>query len=263
LLLQALALLHLEALEEPVNLDHFETFVFSQEDRLGIATPVGQRTWFSYGLDPAPHRRGGKRSARKRALRSPLPPKVPGSVVRSTERVFELLSKLSGETVEVVSDDLPAYAHAERAGGGSGLIRRRIYPNPPRGPGSDRAVARERDRQMFAVDLLHKLWRHTQAHHRRETIAFGRRSNAVMERGFLFIVWRNFVKRVSERTGEAVTPAMQLGLVSRPMEWSRVFSRRLFPGRIRLPRGWMKVYRRGWITPAVGRNLPHALIQAF
>ena len=32
---------------------------------------------------------------------------------------------------------------------------------------------------------------HTQAHQRRETIAFGRRSNAVLERGFLFIVWRN------------------------------------------------------------------------
>lgn len=85
---------------------------------------------------------------------------------------------------------------------------------------SDRAVARERDRQMFPVDLLHKLWRHTQAHHRRETIAFGRRSNAVMERGFLYIVWRNFVKRISERT-------------------------------------------RAPITPAVGRNLAHTLVQAF
>ena len=125
------------------------------------------------------------------------------------------------------------------------------------------AVARERDRQMFPVDLLHKLWRHTQAHHRRETIAFGRRSNAVMERGFLYIVWRNFVKRISERTRAPITPAMQLGLVPRPLEWQQVFSQRLFPQRIRLPRGWMKVYRRGWITPAVGRNLAHNLVQAF
>lgn len=263
LLLQALALLHLESLEEPVNLDHFETFVFSQEDRLGIATPVGQNTWFSYGLDPAPHRRGGTRSSRKRALRRPLPPKDTGSVVRSTQRVFALLQSLSRGTVEIISDDLPAYTHAARSASALGSIRRRIYPNPPRGPGSDRAVARERDRQMFAVDLLHKLWRHTQAHNRRETIAFGRRSNAVMERGFLFIVWRNFVKKVSERTGKPITPAMRLGLVPRPLEWSQVFSQRLFPGRIQLPPGWMKVYRRGWITPAVGRNIPHALVQAF
>ena len=263
LLLQALALEHLEGISEPVVVDHFETFVFSQEDRLAIATPVGQKSWFSYGLDPAPHRRGGKRSAKKRALRRPIPPKESGSVARSTRRVFDLLCRVAGETVEVVSDDHPAYTHAERSADFTGSIRRRVFPNPPRGPGSDKALARERDRQMFAVDLLHKLWRHTQAHHRRETIAFGRRSNAVMERGFLYIVWRNFVKKVSERTREPLTPAMRLNLVPRPLEWSQVLAQRLFPKRIRLPRGWIKVYRRGWITPAVGRNLPHALVHAF
>jgi len=177
--------------------------------------------------------------------------------------VLELLLRLGGGSVEIVSDDHPAYTQAVQSSDLPGTIRRRIYPNPLRGPGSDKAVARERDRQMFPVDLLHKLWRHSQAHHRRETIAFGRRSNAVMERGFHFTVWRNFVKKVSERSSESITPAMRLGLVPRPLEWSEVFSGRLFPGRIRLPRGWMKVYRRGWITPAVGRNLPHALVHAF
>jgi len=263
LLLQALALEHVQGIEEPVVFDHFETFVFSQEDRLAIGTPVGQKSWFCYGLDPAPHRGGAKRSSRKRALKRPLPEREPGSFVRSTRRVFDLLSRLSGGTVEVVSDDHPAYAHAARRTGLPGSIHRRIYANPSRGPGSDQAAARERDRQMFPVDLLHKLWRHTQAHHRRETIAFGRRSNAVLERGFLYIVWRNFVKKVSERTREPITPAMRLGLVPRPLEWRQIFAGRLFPKRIGLPRGWMKVYRRGWITPAVGRNLPHDLIQAF
>jgi len=260
LLFQALALEQLDKLDEPVVFDHFETFVFSQEDRLAIATPVGQKSWFSYGLDLAPHRRGGKRSARKRALVRPLTPRMPGAVVDSTRRVFQTLRSLAGGPPEIVSDDHPAYRQAER----SGIeVRRRVYPNPPRGPGSNRAAARERDREMFPVDLLHKLWRHTQAHQRRETIACGRRSNAVMERGFLFIVWRNFVKQVSERTSEAVTPAMRLGLVPRPLSWSQVFSERLFPGRIRLPEGWMKIYRRGWSTPAVGRNLPHACVHAF
>ena len=263
LLLQALALRQLGPIKESIVLDHFETFVFSQQDRLGIATPVGQHSWFSYGLDPAPHRRAGRRAARKRALKRPLPEPQPGAVVRSTKRVFELLLGLSDGTLDLVSDDHPAYAHAERAVTRSGAIRRRVYRNPPRGPGSDRAAARERDRQMFPADLLHKLWRHTQAHHPRETIAFARRSNAAMERGHLFIVWRNFVKKVSERSSEAITPAMRLGLVARPLEWPEIFSQRLFPGRIRLPRGWMKVYRRGWITPAVGRNVSHALAHAF
>jgi hypothetical protein len=261
LLLQALALEYLESLEEPVVFDHFETFVFSQEDRLGIATPVGQKTWFTYGLDPAPHRRGGKRSKRKRALKRALPEKVPASVVRSTRRVLRLLSEISGGPLELVSDAATAYVIAARST--PGAIRRRIYPNPDRGEGGDRAAARERDREMFSVDLLHKLWRHSQAHHRRETIAFSRRSNASMERGFLYIVWRNFVKKISERHSAEITPAMRLGLLSRRLKWQDIFSRRLFPDRIRLPRGWRKVYCRDWVTPAVGRNLRHDLRNAF
>ena len=85
----------------------------------------------------------------------------------------------------------------------------------------------------------------------------------MLERGFLFIVWRNFVKKVSERTGEPTTPAMRLGLVPRPMRWSQIFAERLFPRRTRLPEGWMKIYRRRWITPAVGRNRLHTLVHAF
>ena len=111
--------------------------------------------------------------------------------------------------------------------------------------------------------MLHKIWRHSQAHHRRETIAFGRRSNAILERAVLMAVWRNFVKGVSERRNDPTTPAMRLRLTDRPWQWRDVLSRRRFPGRILLPEGWMKIYRRGWITPAVGRNVAHQLRLAF
>jgi transposase-like protein len=263
LLFQAWALEQLQRIDETVVFDHFETFVFSQEDRLAIATPVGQKSWFSYGIDPASHRRVGKRSARKRALVRPLPEAKPRSIVESTKRVWRLMLRLSGGSATVVSDDAPAYTQAMRELSGAGSIGRRIYANPHRGPGSDPAVARERDLQMFPVDLLHKIWRHTQAHVSRETIAFARRSNALLERGFLFIVWRNFVKKVSERRSDPVTPAMRVGLLQRQLTWREVLSQRLFPCRIRLPDGWETIYRRGWITPAVGRNLPHALAHAF
>jgi hypothetical protein len=116
---------------------------------------------------------------------------------------------------------------------------------------------------MFAADLLHKLLRHSQAHHHRRTIAFGRRANAIVERTALMAVWRNFIKGVSERRPDPTTPAMRLGVTDRAWSWRDVLSRRRFPGRLTLPEGWMKVYRRGWITPAVGRNAPHALRHAF
>jgi hypothetical protein len=77
-----------------------------------------------------------------------------------------------------------------------------------------------RDRALYPVDQLHALIRHSQAHHRRETIAFGRRVNAVLER-------------------------------------------RLFPHRVGLPGSWEKIYRRDLVTPSVGRNHRHRLIQAY
>ncbi len=263
LLFQARALERLDGLQEPVVLDHFETFVYSQDDRLGIATPVGQRSWFVYGIDPAPHRRAGKRSRRKRAPRHALPEHLPGSVIGSTHRVLELLFQLSPGGFELVSDDHPAYRAALRRHPRRGSVRHRIFANPDRGPGGDRALARARDRAMFPADLFHKLWRHSQAHHRRETIAFGRRSNALLERGALMCVWRNFVKGVSERKPDPTTPAMRLDLADRPWTWAELFAWRLFPGRVRLPAGWSRVYRREWTTPAVGRNLRHTLVHAY
>ena len=61
---------------------------------------------------------------------------------------------------------------------------------------------------MFPVDLLHALLRHSLAAHKRETIAFGRRLNAIVERLFLTAIWRNFVKGVSERKNDPTTPEL-------------------------------------------------------
>jgi len=194
-LLQAEALAALEGrVNEPFAWDHFESFVFSQDDRLGVGTPVGT-----------------------------------------------------------------AYRAAIR---GDPRIDHRVYPNLRRGAKADR-VAAERDQEMFAVDLFHKLLRHSQAHHRRETIAFARRSNALLERMALMVVWRNFVKKISERSSEPLTPAMRAGAADRRWSWGDVLARRRFFGRLRPPPGWSRIYRREWITPAVGRNTIHDLKHAF
>jgi len=123
---------------------------------------------------------------------------------------------------------------------------------------------RRRDAALFPVDLLHGLLRHTCAHHRRETLAFGRRLNALMERLFLTAVWRNFVKLRSEREPRIPkTPAMLRGLTPQPWTWSRVLAQRLFPTRTRLSSTWQEIYDRLWITPAVGHNRAHNLRRAY
>jgi transposase-like protein len=269
LLLQARALEHLDTIDEAVIADHFETFVCSQLEALGIATAVGHRSWFVYVVDPAPHHRGGKitPAQKRQAARSARPKPKKGEVTRSFNRMLDvLLGTLAPDTtLTLITDDHPAYAsavarHPERA-----RILHRAYPNPPRGPkGSPRNLqARRRDRAMFPVDQLHSLWRHSFAHHRRETIAFCRRINAAMERAFLLVIWRNFVKWRSERKPDRTTPAMKLGLVDERWSWARVFARRLFPSRVRLPEPWRKIYRRDWDEDAAGTYVRHRLKHAL
>ena len=269
LLLQALALQHLAGIDEPVVLDHFEGFVLSQLDALGLATPVGHHSWFVYGVDPAPHRRGGRlTAAQKRKLKKRTRPLAPrGSVRQSFSRVFDLFQSMlhPWDRWTLISDAHPAGRAALAGHPLRERTRHLEFRNPPRGSkGSPRSsAARVRDRAMFAVDALHSLWRHTQAHHRRETIAFPRRINAAVERGFLMAVWRNFVKWRSERKPDRRTPAMLKGLADEPWSWDRVLAQRLFPSRIRVPEAWMEVYRRMWDSDEAGRYTRHRLINAF
>lgn len=249
---------------EPVVIDHFETFELTQDLPFGIATAVGARSWFVYAVDPAPHRRGGRRS-RARARRERHRPGRPsrGGYLGSARRLLGVLTGLCApeRALHLVGDGHPAYAEAVRRHPPPGSIVLEQHPNPPRGPkGAPRtAEARRRDRAMFPNDALHALLRHSLAHHRRETIAFGRRLNALMERMFLAAVWRNWVKRRSERHPGAVTPAMRVGLAGSAWSWTRVLSRRLFPAREELPGVWAQLYRREWTTPGLRSNTRHRL----
>jgi transposase-like protein len=269
LILSARFLELVRALEEPIVFDHFESFAFSQDYPLGIGTAVGQRSWFVYGIEPTPHRRGGRVSAAHKTRRKPLQPGYfkRGTYQRSFRTVVDELLGLLGDDdkLDLVTDGHPSYRQSLGRHPQRRRIRHRTYPNPPRGPkGSPRSPeAVVRDEQMFAVDLLHGLTRHSLAHHRRETIAFGRRHNSVVERMFLMVVWRNLVKQVSERRSRSGTPAMALGMTDEPWSWLRVLARRLFPWRVRVPESWMRIYRRLWITPALENNRRHELKNAF
>ena len=269
LLLQARALGSLTGrVLEPIVFDHFETFEFTQDWPFGVGTAVGARSWFVYGLDPAPHRRSGRRSvAQLERLRSRPKRATRGRYLGSTRRVLDTLLPLqrSDRPLVVRCDGHNDYRRALAGHPRRSSIRLRSYPNPKRGPkGSARTEqAVERDRAMFPVDLLHMLLRHSLAAHRRETIAFARRLNAAMERLFLTAVWRNFVKRRSERQPRARTPAEHLGLAEERWSWKRVLARRLFFDRSELPEPWPMLYRREWTTPLLPDNAIHRLERAF
>jgi len=235
-LLHEVSMARLERIDEPVVFDHFETFVRSQQERLGIATAVGQRSWFVYAVGGARYRGTSRRSRRKRRLKLAPRPTTAGAVVASTRKTLESLLRKSPDGLDLISDEHPAYRAAvhriNRKLSAAKSIRHATYANPDRSPGHDFSRARQRNQAMFAVDLLHKLLRHCQAHHRRETIAFGRKSTNVIGRALLFAIWRNFIKRISERRPTHLSPAMQVGLTSKLWTWRDVLAVRLFPGRL-------------------------------
>jgi transposase-like protein len=261
MLLLQLLLRNIETIDEPIVYDHFESFAFSQDHAFGMGTPVGQQSWFMYGLDDAAHRIG-RRGRRSRAVGREH--RRPGAYVRAHEATLDrLLDKIPKHgTLTLLTDGHPAYKSAVRRHPGRDRIDHRIFPNPPRWMRHGH-VARIRNQEMFAVDLAHKLLRHTLSHHRRETIAFNRRLNAALERGFIFAVWRNLVKGRSERKPDRRTPAMLLNLTDGAWSWATLLAQRLFPARVPLPCRWEQIYRREIVTEAVGNNTRHCLKYAY
>ena len=271
LLFSAHALDHLPALNEPVVYDDFETFVHCQDLPVGLGTAVGHGSWYVYDIEQAPHRRGGRLSPtqrqrqKERLDRAGRP--IPGGYQKAFSRTLRLLlSRIArGARLRMITDGKPDYSRVLNRSSLRWQVEHHVFPNPPRGPkGSPRSrEARRRDAVMFPVDLFHGLLRHSLAHHRRETIAFGRRLNALMERGFLTMVWRNFVKARSERRPEPDTPAMHLGLTTVPWTWRQVLARRRFVRREKAPREWLRIYRRELVTRIIGKNCRHELVNAF
>jgi transposase-like protein len=223
-------------ISEPMVHDHFESFVSRQDRALAIGTAVGARSWFVYDIDPAPHRGSGRRPDRQPDSQAKATPD--GSYVRSISRTISSLIARVPEHDQLVLrvDGRLDYLEAVRRSGLASRLRMEIFPNPKRGAkGSPRSLeAIERDFAMFPVDQLHQLLRHTCSDHKRETIAFGRRAESILGRAHLIAVWKNFIKKRTERRPSDTTPAMVVGLTDARWTWERVLSRRLFARRERV-----------------------------
>ena len=100
IMVQSHALEEMGNIQEPVVLDHFESFVFSQDTPVGLVTSVGQKSWFVYDQEPAPHRRAGRVSPAQEKKQKRLyrrfgkPPR--GEYSRSTRASIDLLLSKSG-----------------------------------------------------------------------------------------------------------------------------------------------------------------------
>jgi len=242
-------------LTEPLVIDGFESFEFSQDHPLHLNLAVGGHSHYVYAFTESELRRKGRMTPAQRRRRAALETRVGRADPRAVELGIATLVRLAAPRPQVLvvrSDEHRAYPRAlSRLVGWA--VRHELTPS---------RRARTAGNPLFPVNRLDLLLRHNSANHKRETIAFSKRRQSVVERATLLVLWQNFVKPFSERHGGG-TPAMRLGLRSRPMTIGRLLARRLFPGRVRLPHAWARYYRRGIPTRRIPNPHRHRLSLAF
>jgi hypothetical protein len=236
--------------QEPLSLDTFVGFEFSQYAPIGVHTAVG-RSHFFYGFTASELRRSGAMRAAQKKRRAWLERRHGRPDPRAVERdVTALLGALcpAPQPLELHTDEHADYPRA---------LKRLRHLSVSHHTISSR-IARTSRNPLFPVNLLDLLVRHSSANHKRETIAFSKRRQSAIERLWVLLVWRNYVKSFSERRRDS-TPAMQLGVESRGWQPAEILAERRFVERVGLPQAWREQYDRGLTTRYLANNHRHHL----
>jgi hypothetical protein len=215
--------------QEPLALDGFQTFEFSQYWPFDFNIAVGKDSDFIYGFTDSELRRSGRMTPRQKQRRDALEKLHGKPDPKATEEGVEsLLRSIAPEPTSLVmlSDEHQAYPRALKKLEGYEVEHRTV---------SSRRV-RNAQNPLRPVNLADSLIRHCGSNHKRETIAFSKRRQSALERAAVMQVWRNHVKRVRENDRFSPTPAMSLGLARAPLTSEGVLNRRLFPSLVELPR---------------------------
>jgi transposase-like protein len=219
---------------ESLALDGFRTFENSQYHPSEYHLVIGRESHYVYGFSHSELRRSGRMTARQRRRRADLEREQGRpdrrSVEREVARVLGIVAAGSSR-IELHTDENPAYPRAFRLLPWLEVEHHTI---------SSRAARTTRN-TLFAINLFDGLVRHSCANHKRETIAFSKRSSGGIGRMWVMLVWRNYVKWFSERRGGG-TPAMRAGMCERRLSVREILKWRLFPARIELPEPWADHY---------------------
>jgi len=239
------------AISEPLTLDGFESFEFSQFHPTRFHVVVGKQSHYFYGFTDSELRRSGRMTRAQKQRRAELEARLGRPDPRSSEQEVATLFRLLApdpQPIELHSDEHTDYPRA---------IRRLAHLQVTHRTVSSRA-SRTPQNPLWPINLLDLLIRHSGANHKRETLAQSKRRQSAIDRLWVFLVWRNHVKWFSELRRDQ-TPAMRLGIDSRRRSVRQILEQRLFPTRIELPERWEQYYWRTIRTRAFTRNQRHTL----
>lgn len=238
-------------LAEPVVGDGFESFAHSQYHPLYLNLVVGAHSHYCYAFTHTELRRKGRMRAAQKRRRAQLEQRFGRPDPRGIELGTALALKLAAPEPQALTFRSDEHADYPRA-----LARLKGYE--VRHEMTPSVQARTAGNPLFPVNRLDLLLRHNSANHKRETIAFSKRHQAVVERAAWLVLWQNFSKPFSERRGGG-TPAMRLGLRERPVPIRELLQARLFPTIVELPPEWARYYRGEVRTRGITHEQRHRL----
>ena len=240
---------------EPIVIDGFESFAFSQYYPLHLNLAVGAESHYVYAFSESELRRKGRMTSAQKAKREREEAEVGRPDPKAIENgILALLAQVLPPKSEatVHSDDHAAYPRAIR----------RLEAREIRHVVTSSKKRRTARNPLFPANRQDLMLRHSSANHRRETLAFSKLRAGVIERAAWQVVFMNFLKSFSEKTQDP-TPAERLGIVKRKLGVRFVLRERLFASQIALPEAWRRYYERLVPTRRIPAMRPHALRYAF
>jgi hypothetical protein len=215
---------------ESLVLDGLRTFEHSQYWPYDLNVLVGA-SHFVYGFNEAELRRSGSMRPSQRCKRAALESRHGRPPAQATHHaVRELVERCVpvGASAEIHTDEHRTYPPAFRRARDRRILHRTTSSRAPR-------TARN---PLFPANLADLLLRHDHANHKRETIAFSKRRQGALYRMAIWVVWRNYMKSVSENRRDA-PPGVTLGRIPKRWSVSDVLAERRFPWRSDLS-GWLE-----------------------
>ncbi len=244
----------LAVLREPLVVDGFESFEYSQYHPIHFHLAVGADSQFLYAFTDSELRRKGRMTAHQKKRRAWLEAKEgrpdPKSIEKEVAGLLRLVP-LESNTLVLRTDDHRAYPRALR----------RLPELQVNHQITSSKKHRDSRNPLFPVNWVDLLIRHGSSNHKRETIAFSKRRQNAAEKLAVFQVWRNFIKPMTEKR-QGPPPAQRLGLVDRALDVADVLRRRLFPSRLVLPERLAVYYRREIVTRRIPCGRQHQLSYA-
>ncbi|MCP4599052.1 MAG: hypothetical protein GY847_00675 [Proteobacteria bacterium] len=241
-------------LSADIVIDGFESFEYSQYHPFHHHLAVEKDTSFFIYFTDSELRRKGRMTRQQKKRRRELEQRHgrpdPQAVRKDVAELLEyVLADLSA--VVIRSDDHHAYRRSMKQV--MCEIDHRVTSSKDR---------RDTGNELFEVNLLDLLIRHSSANHKRETIAWSKRRAQSAYRLAILLVWRNYIKRRWEKRCRH-TPAMLKGLVDQILEPEDILRSRLFRTRMDLPARWGLYYDCRIETRELAVNQTHDLRYAY